>query len=674
MLKFIFLSVTCLLLFRCTNDANLTTPNASNTSIDSCEYFLAKAKTKGISKAAAELNLRKALYFSNDSNDSLSGRRLGKIAFRYYTLGNLHQFKILNEKALELSLKLKDTFAIGDVYWNYANMYKQLDVNDSAYIYFKKAHQFFDTDDHQDLAAKMLYNMSVIQGKFKNLSISEQLVIRSISIFKKLDDSKSLYACYNHLAILQNDMEAYDRALEYHKSALEYLDKLPNPEKFKQTSYNNIGNTYLKKGDYAQALTYFNPLVSGIDLSSKISEGEARIIDNWAYCRFNLHDTLGLSNIFKRNLKIQDSLDNKEGVILSNLRLAKYTYFQHDTLGAYAYASRAKSLSRDYKNGSNYLESLLLLSKLEIPKSAEYLKEYIRFSDSLASVEVQNKNKFARIAYETDEYIRANRQLSKEKVLIILIGCGVTIILLLIFAIWIQRSKNEKLVLEGEQQKASEQLYKLTQQQQVLLENERVEEQKRISEELHDGVLGKLFGLRMSLGFKSLENKVTSNDLENHLKDLTEIETEMRQISHRLNTGANLKDISFADLMYDLILKSSQVGKFEFDIHVAESIDWDDVNEVIFINLYRILQEAMHNIVKYACAKHVSVSISTVSNMLRLEIKDNGIGFTTETQKTGIGLKNMRSRVKKIQGVLFIKSEINNGSLIICEIPLKVKK
>ena len=68
------------------------------------------------------------------------------------------------------------------------------------------------------------------------------------------------------------------------------------------------------------------------------------------------------------------------------------------------------------------------------------------------------------------------------------------------------------------------------------------------------------------------------------------------------------------------------------------------------MHLFRIIQESLHNILKYAKATHVSVSCNLDKDVLLLEIKDDGVGFNTKKTNKGIGLKNIATRIKKMHG------------------------
>jgi signal transduction histidine kinase len=98
----------------------------------------------------------------------------------------------------------------------------------------------------------------------------------------------------------------------------------------------------------------------------------------------------------------------------------------------------------------------------------------------------------------------------------------------------------------------------------------------------------------------------------------------------------------------------------------------------IEINLFRIIQESLHNIVKHANAKNASVILKKVDGGLQIEIDDDGIGFERSRMEklagpdTGIGIMGMQERVYNLGGTFTIASGKSGGTRILVEIPLKL--
>ena len=603
--------------------------------------------------------------------DTLQAQKLTSNAYDNLKLGDTLLFKQRNAEALELATTQKDSFAIGDAHWNYATYYLNKEVYDNAYYHFNVAYGFFDEGRYISESAKIQYGMAFIKGRFKDYSGSEVLTFKAIKKFKNTKNYKSLFSCYNHLGNLQNDINEFDKALFYYKKAIDNLNKVKNNNSLKEAVLNNIGNSYLKKGDYTNALRNFNRLLENDHLKLNSKANYARALDNNAYCKLLMKDTVNVANSLKEALKIRENQDNISGIVISKIHFAHYYAYAQDTLKAITSAKEANALAKGIRNGRDFLETLSLLSRLDPKNSASYLKRHIDFSDSLIIVERKIQNKFIRIAYETDEYIEETQRLSYQKTLIISISFLIVLVLAFLAYIKTESSKKDALKLENEQQKANEQVYLISLKQQEKIEDERIKERNRIAEELHDGVLGRLFGTRISLGFLAIDgSEKTKNDHASFLNELQTIEKEIRDVCHKLSDNSNSSQINFAIIIHNLLDSKSKLGNFKFKLDFDSAIQWQQINQITKVNLFRILQEALQNILKHASATKVTLDFWFHNKKLLMEIKDDGISFDAAQKRKGIGIKNMKSRAEKLNGVFSIVSKYKKGTQITIQIPI----
>jgi two-component system NarL family sensor kinase len=111
-------------------------------------------------------------------------------------------------------------------------------------------------------------------------------------------------------------------------------------------------------------------------------------------------------------------------------------------------------------------------------------------------------------------------------------------------------------------------------------------------------------------------------------------------------------------------------NQFTFQFHNHQLDGRLDMNTEI--NLYRIVQELVSNILKHSQANEIILQLNRYESELLLTIEDNGIGFDTSSEllKQGMGLKNIKSRVTKLNGKFHIDSHKGKGSIITIEIPL----
>jgi signal transduction histidine kinase len=510
--------------------------------------------------------------------------------------------------------------------------------------------------------------MAKMQNNIKDYLGSEISTINALQTLIPLKKHKQIYSAYNNLGIIYNELGEFEQSLEFHKKALETERNL-NGELLKASSYNNIGVVYLNMNQYELSIEYFKMAIKIDSLYSKNTVLYAMLVDNMAYSRLKLKDTLKLENDFFRALRIRDSIDHKAGVIINHLHLGEYFLYKQDTIKALKQIQMAKSLSEKYHSNGDLMESLLFLAKIDTNNSEHYYSTYISLSDSLHNEERAIRNKFTRIRFETNEFIAENEQLNFQNRWIILGFSGLVFIIISVFVIIFQRKKNKELVLIQQQLKSNEEIYNLLIDSQNKLDEGKEEEKKRISKELHDGVLSKFFGVRLNL--ELLNNGITNESIaqrENYTNELKQLENEIRTVSHQLNEDMFSTENSFKTIVEELINSQKIFDSFQCKLDLDKNIVWDDISSKIKINVYRIIQEALHNIIKHSVANLVELIFIKENKSLKVEMKDDGVGFNTNANSNGIGLGNMRLRVKDIGGEIQIKSS-NSGTEIIMYIP-----
>src|SRR5690606_8432728 len=89
------------------------------------------------------------------------------------------------------------------------------------------------------------------------------------------------------------------------------------------------------------------------------------------------------------------------------------------------------------------------------------------------------------------------------------------------------------------------------------------------------------------------------------------------------------------------------------------------------MNIYRIIQEAINNALKYADASAIDVQFKKVEDELFVSISDNGKGFDPSTVEEGNGLNNMKKRAHEIDGNVSIQSELTKGTTVQLQMPIK---
>ncbi|MBP9793214.1 MAG: sensor histidine kinase, partial [Flavobacterium sp.] len=510
----------------------------------------------------------------------------------------------------------------------------------------------------------------------KDFSGAETAVVKILKSAIKGSDTRLIYDCYITLGLSLEGLNQNDQALVYYNKAFELIEKMrtdPQYASLKAQTYNYIGKIYQKINDHSKAINYFN---EALRFETKKTLLYANLMNNIGYSNFILENNNSLYYL-NEAFQIRDSLQNIPGLVSSNINLSRYYLAQKDSATALQYCLSAKKKAHENKIFEDELIALKLLSKITPNKSLEYTKQYINLNDSLQNIERATRNKFARIEFETDEILNEKNtieaekeQISSQRWLILFSSLIAIVILVLIYITRMQHAKNKELQLERKQQEANEEIYRLMLAQQSVINEARQGEKKRISQELHDGVMSKLTSTRLNLFILSKkQDPETIQKCLKHIDGIQDIEKEIRNISHDLNKDALLEKDSFQAIVGNLFEEYKNTTGLAYQIEMDEKINWKKIDNTIKIHLYRIFQEALQNIYKYASATEVILDVVKADDSILIEINDNGQGFDVAKMREGIGLKNMQSRIKTINGNFTIESVIGKGTSIKITIP-----
>lgn len=645
------------------------------TSEDSLTVYLSLANDITISQELKQKYNRKAFsIIINQKDDSINKVNLFKVANRYYNMNDWKGYFETSQLILERSNNSRDTVNTAKAYVYLGDYYVKKSIPDSAfYSYYKAEKLYLKLNDNYNIA-KTRFSKATLRYNENDLFDSEITVFKALRIIKQLKANDLQYQCYNLLGILYNEREEYNKSLEFHNKALAILDDRSIPAEFqsKATSLNNMGYVYLNLKNYRQAKNYFEEGLKQQNLFVEKPSLYAMLLDNLAYAKFKLRDTKELPNLFYKALKIRDSLDLISGVIINKTHLSEYYAFQNDTVKAIQYAKQALALSRSTNRLRSILESLKQIGIVDPKNASKYSKEYILLNDRLQKAERKIGEKFTRIEYETDEIKVENTNLEgQNKKLLLFFGVFV-ILALLLYIINNQKVKQRELLFKQQQQQANAEIYNLLINQQNAIEINSIKEKKRVARELHDGVLGRMFGVRINLDGL---NKITDDSgIElrlNYLTELKNIEQDIREISHNLNREKSELINNFVAIVTNLFEEQKKTFSTKFIAHIDPTIKWDSIDNIIKINLYRILQESLQNCNKYANATKIKVEFRKQNDNLVLKINDDGLGFNTNRAKKGIGLQNIKTRTIECEGTLEIKSKKDEGTSITIIIPIK---
>ncbi len=594
-----------------------------------------------------------------------------------FVYGQNNSLAIIDSLKQSINKKNEDSTGIARVNYNIAEIYrKTTPLTDSAYFYYNKAGKFYKKLNDKLNTARVMYGIAVIQKNEKDFIGSEVTSIEAITLLKSLQKSdnvnKYISFIYNNLGIVSDELERYQESVKYYNKSIELKRNLKGDYKTSiENTLNNLAESHKRAGEFELAKNYYEELLDIKKLKKNRPEIYALILDNYAHTLYLSKDLKRIPELFLKALKISDSI-NYEGYnsIIINQHLGEYYNSVNKIDSALFYAYRAKKISEKYHN-DDLLKSLLLLSKIEEgEKSAEHLKAYVKLNDSLQKEERKVRNKFARIRFETEQLEEENIKIAKERMWLLIVSTVLIMAFFLLYLVIRQRVKNKELEFVQKQQETNEEIYNLMLSQSDTIEEARTLEKKRISEELHDGVLGRLFGTRLSLDSLNFNNTPEAVKTRGeYIDSLKNIEEDIRKVSHELNTDF-IAGAGFRDIIKTLVETQSSAYKLKHSLEHDDSINWDLFSNKTKIHIYRIIQESLHNIYKHAKASSVNIGFKPKNNVICLQVQDNGVGFDVNKAKSGIGLKNMKSRINEINGEFNLSSSKQEGTIVSIEIPL----
>jgi signal transduction histidine kinase len=673
----VFVTIFLFIFFASCNDNKKNDLRNGNDLNDSLSFYLFKINEKQNSQKSLEFYSKKAITAINSKiNDSITRNKTLQISISLFRLKQWREFKnslnVLEQKAIEAN----DSINLAQAYRYKGNYYKNILVNDSAFIYYVKAEKLFVLLKDDLNLGNILSNKSIVEYNIGDYTGADKSLTKSYKLLSNINEKEKLYNVLIMMGIVANDSKDYEKAIDYYTKALKITRENNLTNDFQEaTCLNNIGYVYQNKGLYSKAIQNYKVALKDKSLISNSPDLYGLLLDNLAYSKFKVKDNIGLPEMFYKSLKVREGINDPTLIVLSKIHLSEYFAEKKDTSKAKKYSKDALNLAKSTKITRDILASLKQASNVDHLKASLYSKDYIRISDSIQEVERISKEKFSRIQLETDEIIQEKDVLEDRNRFLLYVFVTTVILASLLFVVRAQRARTRELLFKQNQQKANEEIFNLMMSQQSIIDESRNKEKKRLAQDLHDGVLGRMFGLRLNLdSLNTSTDPDAPQKRQELLNELKTIEQDIREISHDLNREKLVLINNFVSIVHNLLEEQKTSHEATVEYQIDTKIDWDKIGNAIKINLYRILQEGLQNINKYAYAKNIRVDISADTENVYLKIKDDGIGFDVNKKSKGIGMQNMISRTHDCQGIIDISSQKDHGTKIVITVPIETKK
>ena len=203
--------------------------------------------------------------------------------------------------------------------------------------------------------------------------------------------------------------------------------------------------------------------------------------------------------------------------------------------------------------------------------------------------------------------------------------------------------------------------------------NAHEQERVRLSRELHDDLAQRVSMLAAELGLLHQQRERTPADisvqLAKLLEETAEIGSALHRLSHELHP-ARVGQLGLESSIRRLCQELAEARQIAVDVDIA---DMGALSPDVALCLYRIAQEALHNVVKHSRTTHAMLTLSAAGNELRLSVVDHGAGFDplVVQKRDTLGLVSMRERARLVEGRLKVTSKPGEGTRVDVHVPLR---
>ena len=558
------------------------------------------------------------------------------------------------ERCMEIRAARNDIEGVAKVLNNMGNAYKRVGYYELAFEQYVQALKIKDSLKDVSGAVTTQINMANVLAEQRRFGAAVQLQKENIEYFRKTDNTPKLaLALLNYANVMMDSLQRYKELslkkiingqtrefldINYTLEQPEVLDTLlPVVAECKELFYdlgdvNRAASCIIMEGiiqyrkglfrealnNYAHALKQLNP---------NKYEVRARCLSN-----------MGL--VYAEMSDCQKALDYYH----QSYTIAQEKNIQHLLLKLHV------QFSNCYQQTANYDLAFAHLKTYEILKLRNEKREVSRRIDELnKKFELEKKEKEIAKAKLAAKIGEAERSKLLNTIFLVLILLGFVVILFLLLY------RNMKLQQKRRAALHNQAINKLLTDQDLKIFDAEVQgqdkERRRIAEELHDRVGMVLSAAKMHLEAASKPEKVT------HLLDKAIEDT--RQISHNLISGV-LTKFGLVKALADLQQAVESEKRLHFELEINQ---FDQrLPAETELNLYRIIQELLSNTLKHSGAKTFSVKLEKKDRVIELTVADDGKGMQTDMTGSGIGLKNINSRVNKIGGGWKIQSSPGEGT------------
>ena len=549
---------------------------------------------------------------------------------------------------------------------------------DSAAFHFNETKDLLKKLGKDAQAAGVNISLGAIQLRQGDYNKTIKTLTEAASFFEETKDSLSAAKCYSNIASAFAELEIYPKAIDYSEKALYTFQKLKETS-FELITLPNLATQHYKNGDTSKAISY-NDQAEKLALSLGNKRSLSMIYNNLGDIYLD-KDPLKAKKYLEKTLQLKNELNMKSGMEITQSNLGYIHLKNKEYQSAIKYFDQAS----DVLKGK---QLVFLLNNLKdaykglgnTQKALDYSEKMHQLNDSILNSENQNSFIEIQTKYETEKKereileLKTLNQEAKFKSITnrnyLLLALTALLITLLIAYLLSKNSKRKQVIalqkVEIKNQEFKQQIKEQELQGIDAIITAQEKERNKIAADLHDNLGSKVATLKLYL--ESFNDAEGFHSFYERLKELTNTTyNEIRKIAINKNFGTFINKglIPSTKLIANQISATNKISISVINVDVNHRVE-----NSIEIQIFRVLQELLTNIIKHANASEVVIQFSEIDDSLNVLVEDNGIGFNASEEFNGMGLKNIKERMENINGEIMIDSTKGNGTTIILKIPL----
>ena len=592
----------------------------------------------------------------------------------YYSKVSIDSALHYGGKALSESKKLNDSTLMAQVYSDIGAVYFIKGDFVNSKLNYLSAYKIRKLRKDSRGLAKINNNLANIYEKTNQYKAAMASFIEALSYFESIKDEKNIGIIKGNIGLIHLKLKNYPKALQYIQEVVAYQEKNNFTEDL-CVSCLNLGNVYLNLNDTINALKFYDKSVkacTAVGNKKGISSG----FNNIASIKSEQKKSKDALALYEKSKQAREELNSDLDKNNFDLNLATNYLANNKFNEAKAVLLRTRKFyeqtQHNEKLQKNYKCLIKVCSHLNQPDSVDYyidklavLNEQLLVSKSekqTAELETkyQTEKKERLIQKSKAEIATRELEIKRKETQFLILGLISLALLIIIYLVYRQQKlKNKQQEQEYELKSAIAKIETQNKLQEQLLD---------ISRDLHDNI-----GSQLTFIISSIDNIKYAFDIQN-----AKLDSKLNSISNFAKStiielrdtiwAMNKSEITFEDLQARIhnFMEKAQEAKEDicFTFSVNPLLKSNTFSSVEGMNLYRTIQEAINNSIKYAQPKNVTVNIEPDENGIAITITDDGKGFDREMVMMGNGIHNMQKRIQDIEGDFDLVSKPNEGTKI----------